>query len=40
MDDVKELTKKPAKKWDDLVSKIVMTIVASVVGFLLAKIGL
>jgi hypothetical protein len=38
--DVKELTNKPAKKWDDLVSKIIMTIVAAVVGFVLAKIGL
>lgn len=38
--DVKELTNKPAKKWDDLVSKIIMTIVAAIVGFVLAKIGL
>ena len=38
--DVKELTNKPAKKWDDLVSKIIMTVVAAIVGFVLAKIGL
>ena len=38
--DVKELTNKPAKRWDDLVSKIIMTIVAAIVGFLLAQIGL
>ena len=38
--DVKELTSKPGKRWDDLVSKIIMSIVAAVVGFLLAKIGL
>lgn len=38
--DVKELTNKPAKKWDDLVSRIIMTVVAAVVGFCLAKIGL
>lgn len=38
--DVKELTSKPAKRWDELVSKIIMTLVAAVVGFLLAKIGL
>lgn len=38
--DVKELTNKPAKKWDDLVSKVIMTVVAALVGFFLAKIGL
>ena len=46
-DDVKEIksyviesASRPAKKWDDLVSKVIMTIVAAVVGFLLAQIGL
>lgn len=38
--DVKELASKPAKRWDELVSKVIMTIVAAIVGFLLAKIGL
>lgn len=38
--DVKELTSKPAKRWDELVTKIIMTVVAAVVGFLLAKFGL
>ena len=38
--DVKEVINKPAKKWDDLVSKIIMTVAAAIVGFLLAQIGL
>lgn len=38
--DVKILTNKPGKKWDSLVEKIILTIAAAVVGFVLAKIGL
>jgi hypothetical protein len=38
--DVKELTNKPAKRWDDLVTKVILTIVAAVVGFFLAKFGM
>lgn len=38
--DVKELTSKPAKRWDNLISQIITLVVAAVVGFLLAKIGL
>ena len=38
--DVKNLTLKPAKRWDSLVEKIIMTVTAAIVGFLLAKIGL
>ena len=38
--DVKSLTEKPAKRYDNLVEKIIYLIVAAVVGFLLAKIGL
>lgn len=37
--DVKTLTNKPAQKWDNLVDKIVLTIAAGVVGFILAQIG-
>lgn len=37
--DVKTLTVKPAKRWDNLVDKIILTIAAAVVGFILAKIG-
>ena len=38
--DVKNLTNKPAQKWDGLVNQIITLIVAAVVGFILAKIGL
>lgn len=37
--DVKTLTSKPAKRWDSLVDKIILTIAAAVVGFILAKFG-
>lgn len=39
-DDVKALTNKPAKRWDSLVDKIIITVAAAVIGFILAKIGL
>lgn len=38
--DVKSLTEKPGKKYDSLVDKIIYLIVAAVIGFLLAKLGL
>ena len=38
--DVKALTNKPAKKWESLSEKIILTIASAVVGFILAKIGL
>lgn len=38
--DVKILTGKPGKRWDSLVSQIITLVVAAVVGFILAKIGL
>lgn len=38
--DVKSLTDKPGKRWDGLVDKIILTIAAAVIGFILAKIGL
>lgn len=38
--DVKTLTSKPGKRWDNLTDKIIITIAAAVVGFILAKIGL
>lgn len=38
--DVKSLTGKSAKRWDGLVDKIIMTVAAAVIGFILAKIGL
>ena len=39
-DDVKTLTDKPAKRWDNVIDKIIMTLVAAVVGFILAKFGM
>lgn len=38
--DVKELAGKPGKRWDTLVSQIITIVVAAVLGFLLARIGL
>jgi predicted nucleic acid-binding Zn-ribbon protein len=38
--DVKILTNKPGKRWDNLVSEIIKLVIAAVVGFILAKIGL
>lgn len=38
--DVKALTNKPAERWNDLVKNIIGLIVAGVVGFVLAKVGL
>ena len=37
--DVKSLTGKSGKLWDGMVEKIIMIIVAAIVGFVLAKIG-
>lgn len=38
--DVKTLASKPGKRWDSLVDKIIMTIAAAIIGFILARIGL
>ena len=38
--DVKSLTSKPGQRWDNLVDKIILTVAAAIVGFILAKIGL
>lgn len=38
--DVKNLTGKSGQRWDSLVEKVLMIIVAAVVGFILAQIGL
>lgn len=38
--DVKSLTQKPGKKWDSLMDKIILTVAAAVVGFILAKLGI
>lgn len=38
--DVKNLTSKPAKRWETVVEKVILTVVGAVVLFLLAKFGL
>jgi predicted nucleic acid-binding Zn-ribbon protein len=38
--DVKELSGKSGKRWEALVSQIITLVVAAVVGFLLARLGL
>lgn len=38
--DVKALTSKPAERWNDLVKTVIGIVVAGVVGFLMAKVGL
>ena len=37
---VEILEHKPAKRWESIVDKIIMTIVGAVVGYLLVKLGL
>ena len=37
--DVKSLTDKPAKKWDNLVNQVISILVAGIVGFILARFG-
>ena len=38
-DKVDALESKPAKRWDGLVDKVILTIVAALVGFALARLG-
>jgi predicted nucleic acid-binding Zn-ribbon protein len=38
--DVKNLTGKPAQRWDSLVNQIITVVVAAIAGFIFAKIGL
>ena len=38
--DVKNLTGKPAQRWESLVNQIITVVAAAVVGFILAKIGM
>lgn len=37
--DVKSLTAKPGKKWESMEEKILLTIVAGLIGFLMAQLG-
>lgn len=38
--DVKCLSEKPAKRWDNLVDKIVWAVAAALIGYVISKIGL
>ena len=38
--DVKSLTGKSGQRWDGLIDKIILTVAAAIVGFLLSKIGI
>lgn len=38
--DVKEITGKAGKRWDSIVEKVLLLVVAAFVGFLLSKVGL
>jgi hypothetical protein len=38
--DVKKIHNKPAQRWESLTEKVILTIVAAVLGFFLARIGL
>lgn len=38
--DVKLLTGKPGQRWDSMVEKIMLTLIAGVVGFLLSQLGM
>jgi hypothetical protein len=38
--DVRSMASKPAKRWESVVEKIIITVVVAVVAFLLAKVGL
>ena len=38
--DVKTLAEKPAKRWEAVVERVLLTVVAALVGFALAQIGI
>lgn len=38
--EVKAINSKPAKKWENLTEKIILTVASAVVGFILAQLGL
>lgn len=38
--DVEDIKSKPAKKWEEITSKVIWTIVGGVIAFVLAKVGL
>lgn len=38
--DVKALASKPGKRWDAVITQVITLLVAAIVGFILAKIGI
>lgn len=38
--DVKSLTEKPAKRWESIISTIITTLVAAILGFMMARLGM
>ena len=38
--EMEQIKSKPAKRWDDLVDKVIWSVAAALIGFALAKIGL
>lgn len=38
--EMEHIKEKPAKRWDDLVDKIIWAVAAALIGFILAKFGL
>lgn len=38
--DVKSLTSKPGQRWESLITETIKLVVAAIIGFILAKIGL
>ena len=38
--ELKSIAEKPAKRWDGIVDKIISTIIAAIMGYALARIGL
>lgn len=38
--DVKELASKPAKRWESIVEKVILTVAGAVVGLILAQFGM
>lgn len=38
--DVKTLTSKPGKRWENLITQLITIVVATIAGFILAKIGM
>lgn len=38
--EVEELKEKPAKRWEDIVSKVILVVISALVAFLLGKFGL